>query len=341
MRRSARLGQRLFVAGGVIGVIVGLGASPVAADPPNPTNYTSTVTSMSPAVDGIVVDVVGGDSFVRLRTERSRDVMVLGYEGEPYLHFTTDGIVLENTRSPAVALNRSRYGTTFDDRADAKAPPEWRTVAHGDTYVWHDHRIHWMAHSAPPQLAGGGGKVLDWTIPLVIDGRAVEVQGELFRDSPPSVLPYVIAGLVAAALAAIAIRRTNIAAAVLLALVSVTATIVSVIEQLSIPVAAGRRLSFIVIPALASACAIVALGWRRSIYGLALKASAALILPLWVFLNAKALTHAHLPGDVAPLVMRVAVTAAAAAVVAYVVIGAPRELRAVASTSGALPDDGD
>jgi hypothetical protein len=336
MRRSARGARGGAIALGVIGMIIGLRASPAAADPPNPTNYRSTVTTVSPAVDGVEIDVVGGDSFLRVRTHGNRDVVVLGYDAEPYLHFTADGTVLENARSPAVALNRSRYGTTYDERADAKAAPEWHPVAHDGAYVWHDHRIHWMARSTPTQLAGGQGKVIDWTIPLLVDGKSVQVKGELYRTAPPSVVPYLIAGLVAAAVAALAMRRVRAIAAALLLAVSLAAVVVSIVEQLSIPAAAGRRLSFIVIPAMAAACAIVALGWRRSIYGFALKAAAGLILPLWIFLNLKVLTHSHLPGDAAPVMMRGAVTAAAAAVIAFVVIDVPRELRAVALQNEAL-----
>jgi hypothetical protein len=319
-------------------------ASPAAADPAGPTNYQSVVRAVTPTIDGLAVEVIGGDSFVRLRVSEAIEVVVLGYEGEPYLRFTDDGTVRENARSPAVVLNQTRYGTTYDERADAEAPPEWGVVANDGEHVWHDHRVHWMTRSTPPQLAGrSAGKVLDWTIPLLVDGNPVQIEGELFRTKPPTLLPSLALGLVVAVVAAIAMRRWTVGGAVLLA-VALAATIASAVDQLSIPAAAGRRSSLIIIPALAAACAIVSIARRRSHYSFALEAAAALILPMWVLLNAKALTRAHLPGDFSPSAMRITLVAAAGAVLAFVAIEAPRQLRAAAQRNAArarAADEGD
>jgi len=268
-------------------------AGPAAADPAGPTNYKSVITAVTPAVNGIDAQVVGGDSFMSVHVHDAGEVTVLGYEGEPYLRFGSNGVVEENTRSPAVALNQSRYGTTVGTKSDAKAAPEWHVVATDGAYLWHDHRIHWMVRSVPPQLDGKStGKVLDWNIPLLVNGQSVQIQGALFRSAPPSPLPYLALGIVATAGAALAMWRARFAAAALLFFISGFAFVVSLIEQLSIPAAAGRRISFIVIPMLSALCALVALGRSRSIYAFVLKVACALIMPLWIFLNAKALNNA-------------------------------------------------
>lgn len=327
--RAGPLTKVAFAAALTVAGLV-IGATPAAADPARPTNYESVISSVTPAVNGLEAEVVGGDSFMSLRVHEAGEVVVLGYEGEPYLRFGVDGIVEENTLSPAAVLNQSRYGATVDERADAKATPEWRVVGDDGAYLWHDHRIHWMVRSLPPQLDGKDtGKVLDWSIPLLIDGQSVEIRGELFRRAAPSILPYLAAGIVAVAAATLAMRRARFAAGALLLLTSIFAFAVSILEQLSIPAGAGRRISFFVIPALAALCALVSVAWSRSIYAFVLKVACALILPLWVFLNAPALTNAHLPGDVAPTAMRVAVVFAAAAVVAFAATDVPRELRSV------------
>ena len=272
-----------------------------------------------------------------LRVHGASEVVVLGYEGEPYLRFGVNGVVEENARSPAVVLNQSRYGATVDARSDAKAAPEWRVVSTDGAHVWHDHRIHWMVRSLPPQLNGKDtGKVLDWNIPLLVDGQSVQIRGELFRSAPPSVLPYLALGVVAAAAAALAMRRVRFVSAALLLLASLFALVVSLVEQLSIPTGAGRRVSFFVIPALAAGCALISTVRPRSIYAFVLKVAAALILPLWVFLNLNTLTNARLPGDVAPIVMRAGVVAAAATVIAFAATDLPRELRAAAARNAAL-----
>jgi hypothetical protein len=335
--RLARAPRGVVIASVIAITVIVVTASPAAADPANPTNYESRVIELTPPTPGIETSIIGGDSFVRLRLRGAADVVVLGYEGEPYLRFTADGTVRENSRSPAVVLNQSRYGTTYDERADAKAQPEWQVVADDGTYVWHDHRIHWMAKSTPPTIEGGStGKVLDWTIPLVVDGASVQINGELHRSAAPSLVLPIAGGVLATVAGGLLMRRSRRAPAVVLLVVALAATVVSAIDQLSIPAAAGRRMSYIVIPALAAACAIVALGRSRSIYAFALKAAAALILPMWIVLNAKALTRAHLPSDLSPAAIRLSLVASVAAVVAFFVIDAPRELQEAARRNAEL-----
>ena len=331
-----RLRTFAFVVGITSAVLV-FGASPASADPAKPTNYESIISSVVPPVSGLEADVVGGDSFMSVSVHGVDEVIVLGYENESYLRFATDGTVEENIHSPAVALNQSRYGATLDAQSNAKAAPEWRVVATNGAYVWHDHRIHWMTHSLPPQLNGKStGKVLDWNIPLLVNGQAAAINGELYRRAPPSSLPHLVLGILGAVAAAFAMRRARFAAAVLLSLVSLVGFVVSLTEQLSIPAGAGRRVSFYIIPALSAICGLVALARPRSIYAFVLKVACALIMPLWVFLNAKALTNARLPGDVSPIALRVTVVGAAATVVAFAVIDFPRDLRSAAVRKAAL-----
>ena len=80
------------------------------ADPAVPTDFATEVVGIEPATPTIDVGVVGGDSFVELTVEPGTAVVVLGYWGEPYLRFNSDGTVEENRRSPTVAENESRYG---------------------------------------------------------------------------------------------------------------------------------------------------------------------------------------------------------------------------------------
>src|SRR5690606_682829 len=147
------------------------------------------------------VDVVGGDSFLRLRAEPGTEVVVLGYEGEPYLRYLPDGSVEENRRSPATVLNRTRYGAGGELSAtDPPTEPERARVAGGGTYWWHDHRIHLMSEAEPPSLAGAdSGKIQDWSLDVVVDGAPVVVHGELTREPSPSPWPWLGLAVVAGA----------------------------------------------------------------------------------------------------------------------------------------------
>jgi len=71
------------------------------------TGYVSTVSAVVPNVLGVNALVLGGDDRLRISNYSGKTVVVLGYEGEPYLRFDSKG-VWANTLSPAAHLNRFR-----------------------------------------------------------------------------------------------------------------------------------------------------------------------------------------------------------------------------------------
>lgn len=170
------------------------------------TNYRTTVHGVTPAVSGISVKVVEAGSRLEL-TNRSRDVVVvLGYQQEPYLRIGPGGVE-ENRRSPATYLNATRKGDTpIPGTASPDAPPQWKRISSGHTARWHDHRIHWMGRTDPPEVRRDRGHrhVVnpEWTIDLRVgdSGRAAQVKGDLVWVPPPSSLPWVLAAVVLVAL---------------------------------------------------------------------------------------------------------------------------------------------
>ena len=315
-------------------------AGPAAADPAAPTNYSSTVRSIEPATQAVSARVVGGDSFLEVRANRGHEVVVFGYDDEPYLRIGTDGRVEENVRSPAVVLNQARYGRVESNSdADAKAEPEWKQIASGGTYAWHDHRIHWMSSAAPPpQLDGASsGAVFDWTVPINVDGQAASIKGDLFLQEPPSKAPYVAIGVVLFAVFAGLMRWRRWASGPVLAGCALMAVVVSLVDQLSIPAAAGRQFSLYFTPSIAFVCAAVATVATRSKYAAILRIAAAVVLPLWIFRYASVLNNAVLPGDVSPTVMRISVVAAVGAVLAFLTTALLLDLRVGALESAGAP----
>jgi hypothetical protein len=146
------------------------------------TGFASTVKSVVPDAQGLELGVVDGDDRLRLENESGLEVVVLGYDGEPYLRFA-GGAVFENVRSPAVYLNADRYAQgEVPATADPEAPPVWRRVELGDSYEWHDHRIQWMSTITPDEIRADPGSprhVFDWEVPLLVDGRPAAVTGSL------------------------------------------------------------------------------------------------------------------------------------------------------------------
>ncbi|MGE0307824.1 MAG: hypothetical protein AB7Q27_18915, partial [Acidimicrobiia bacterium] len=216
--------RAIALAGAVL--VVGIAAAPVAAaDPARPTNARSEVTGIEPPSSVVRLDVVGGDAFLRIRVDRGHEVVIPGYEDEPYVRVLSDGTVERNERSPAVYLNENRYGAS--DRpanADASAEPDWREVGKGGTYTWHDHRIHFMGLVNPVGM--------NWTVPIVIDGVGTSVVGRLVVvDAPPSWPWWIVAVAICAGV--LFFLRRFLSRAVAVCAAAVPAVIVAIGELAS------------------------------------------------------------------------------------------------------------
>jgi hypothetical protein len=221
------MARRLLVCAALVLFLLGI-TPPASADPATPTNYRSTVESIDPTV-GFTAEIVGGDAFVRLTSVPGFDLVVLGYEGEPYMWFRPDGTVAVNQRSPATYLNDDRYAAvTLPPDADADAEPLWETVASSGRWSWHDHRTHWMARSVPgvvaeAQAAGdetGDVPIFDWTLPLIVNGEDGAIAGRLVWTPTASVVPWAILAVASAVLVlVVGLRRSRLT----LAAVTVTA----------------------------------------------------------------------------------------------------------------------
>ena len=174
-----------------------LHAGPAGADPPRPTDYRSTVTGFDPATGVVRAEIVGGDTFLQLTVDDGHEVVVDGYNREPYLRFRADGTVERNRNSPATYLNDSRQGDVeVPASATTDAEPRWEQVATGGDYAWHDHAIHWMGEGAPPGK-GPGDVIQDWSLDLTVDGTPTTVSGRLVWAEPVSPLPWLALALLA------------------------------------------------------------------------------------------------------------------------------------------------
>lgn len=157
-------------------------AIPAAASAHNPPSYTSRVLGVVPGIHGVSAEIVNRGSGIVLTNRTGRTLFVLGYQKEPYLRFGPTG-VYRNAHSPATYVNLSRYaGGVIPPSASPTAKPLWRKVAPGDSFRWHDHRIHWASPIPPPVVRRAPDRkhhVLDWRIPASIGGRAFAITGTL------------------------------------------------------------------------------------------------------------------------------------------------------------------
>ncbi len=173
--------------------------SAVAHEGGNP-NYRSVIDRVTPRVPGVHFEVLAYDAYFELRDQHGHEVVIYGYEGEPYARVLRDGTVEVNERSPAYYLNQTLYPTEeVPPSANAKAPPQWKTVGNDGTFIWHDHRMHYASPAVPAKVTDQSRKtkILDYEVPLRIDGRRGAIDGTLYWvGSPnPSKLPFILVGV--------------------------------------------------------------------------------------------------------------------------------------------------
>ncbi len=187
--------------------LVGLSASPAAAHGvggTNPSNYLTTVESVDPELEGVSVRVIDLGDRIAVTNRSGDDVVVEGYEGEPYLRIGPAG-VYENQRSPATWANRTRYGTTgpVPVELDADAEPDWQRIGDGPTARFHWHLAHWMSTQRPGIVARDPDAthfLLDWNLTMTGRSGDVVVSGTLsWVPGPSPTGPLLLAGLAAIA----------------------------------------------------------------------------------------------------------------------------------------------
>jgi hypothetical protein len=206
--------KRLAITVAIATLIALLVAAPAQGHEGNP-DYRSEIDSVRPSVPGVEFEVLNYDADMELVDRGGHEIVVYGYEGEPFARILPDGTVQKNQRSPATYLNVDRYAEAgVPKTADADAPPQWRTVDGSGTLRWHDHRMHYMAKNTPPQVEDESvrTKVFEYEIPLRVDGRAGAIDGTLYWVGPSdtSKAPFLIAGaaiLLLGGVAVLLVRR--------------------------------------------------------------------------------------------------------------------------------------
>lgn len=318
----------------VLGTAAPAGAHGVGG--PQPTNYRTDLVGLRPPVPGVQVRTLDFGDRIELANTGAGPVLVLGYEGEPYLRITRRG-VWENERSPAVFLNRSAIPRAAAPAGyDAQAPPRWRKRSDGNRWRWHDHRAHWMEERPPPAVRAEPGRahvvIEGFRIPLRVAGVGpVEVMGDVRWIPGPSPWPAVgIAALVAAGVVAAGRTRAwprALAGGLALAAVAETLHVAGVWQFSSAP--APSRLAATVYSFAGIGVAVAAIvGLRRTPWG---AVPAALVAGIFVLLagglaGITSLTRSQVPTTL-PVPLARATVVAALGLGAGLVVTAAAHLR--------------
>jgi hypothetical protein len=165
----------------VLAVLLAVFAGPAPATAKG-AKIVSEFQGTRPAVSGLDLQVVGGDKFLLLRNGTGKQVIVKGYEDEPYLRFLPTRVVEVNTHAPSKYANEDRYALTpLPAQADSSARPKWQVISRDGSYRWFDHRIHSMEKGTPPQVKDENvrTKIFNWAVPMSVAGARVNAVGRL------------------------------------------------------------------------------------------------------------------------------------------------------------------
>ena len=196
--------RRLGTAVGAGFVLLLLAAGPADAHTitgVTPTDYKSEVVAVSPSLPGVRVRLLDLGNRVELTNTGSVDVVVLGYNNEPYLRVGPGG-VFENSRSPSVALNKvtattaaTTTTTVPSQNTAALTPPSWRRTGGGRSVRWRDRRTRWEG-AAPPAVSAAPGATQvvtpQWLIGLRRGDVDATVFGRITYVPGPSPVPWLL-----------------------------------------------------------------------------------------------------------------------------------------------------
>jgi hypothetical protein len=261
-------------------VVLILGASPVSAQVlsgPRPTDFRSRVVAVTPAVPGVEVRVVDLGARIELTNRTRSEVLVLGYEDEPYLRVGPRG-VYENLHSAATYIDRSTRGGVVPLGVDTSptARPEWRKISDGDTARWHDHRAHWMGGSLPPLVVTAPGRFHHISVGFIVlrhGGATSTVHVALDWVPGPSAVPWIplIVALLAVGFSVALVRGWSRVLAMLIVFLVAVCVAQAVAYEMARPGSIGTKvghfvgagLVFVVV-SLAGVPTVVGL-WRRRV----------------------------------------------------------------------------
>lgn len=123
----------------------------------------------------LAVRIYESDRAVRLTVAPGHSAVVLGYLDEPFVRVTAAGVEV-NAAAPTTGAAALTVAHTAG----------WQRLSKSRSVTWHDNRV----RALPPGIDRAR-----WQIPLLLDGRPVSLQGELWRVREPPWWPWLLIGL--------------------------------------------------------------------------------------------------------------------------------------------------
>lgn len=153
------------------------GAAPASAHLRSGTvavDYRASITQ--PITTAYSAQIYQSDHGLSLMVKPGHVVVMLGYLKEPVFRLDADGLSVNIASPTALAMHLLAPAKAVDAMT-----AHWRLQPGKRSVSWHDARV---------QGLPAGVRQGVWTVPLVIDGHARALHGELRRFAPPSAWPW-------------------------------------------------------------------------------------------------------------------------------------------------------
>ena len=168
------------------------GVLPAAAHgpPSDAPYYLCRVSAVAPRVDGVSVDVARDGSWVRVRNTTATELVILGYDGEPYLRVGPAGTE-ENVAAVSSLVNGDfGSGLVTRDAPDSQVAraPHWESRSLEPVATWHDVRTHYDGTRRPPVVQDDPGAphhLATWHLHGVYGARQLSITGTLDWTGKP------------------------------------------------------------------------------------------------------------------------------------------------------------
>lgn len=193
LSQAGRLARLLIVAVLAALVVPGVAQAHHTAVPIVALDYRNRILPESAGPAGVRASVEDAGRKLRLTVAAGRDVVVLGYVGEPFLRFDRLGVAanVHSETAQGLRLVRARYPSGV----------AWAPLTGGRSFAWADARA-WA-----PASALHGRAVVRWRVPIVVDGHRAAIEGELTHVSAPPLWPWIVLAVLPLLASAVAARR--------------------------------------------------------------------------------------------------------------------------------------
>ena len=139
-------------------------------------DYRASV--IDPQTDAYSAQIFQSDRALSVTVRPGHSVVLLGYLGEPVFRLNGAGLWL-NAASPTAAALRLIKKT----EAGSSSAPRWLEERGRRSVIWPDSRSQGLPPGASRRL---------WTVPVVVDGHAARLEGELRRFPAPSLWLWLV-----------------------------------------------------------------------------------------------------------------------------------------------------